>query len=376
MKVPSSDSFLDHYLPGDNDAMRALRAAIARLNHKYHPPPHRGRSVLLLGETGVGKNYVARVIAAHLYWIRTPAVWSPDEPAKRRRSPREVTGHRFIEIPLPAIPNDLVESELFGHVKGAFTGATSDKTGYFAADEVQDLLLDEIGDASPSLQAKLLTVLSDATFHRVGASPDELQTVEARIMYATNRDLAAMVRSGAFREDLYWRLQHLVLTIPPLRELRDLIPRLADALLATIRRDDPEERELPQLTKADLSWAAVQRWPGNVRELERLLWRWDYEDGEISLEEIQKRYPAPDLVAAPKADLVEAAVRERVLAALERGEKLADTVGDFARQIETSAQVALARLQTELRLDRKKLESLFGDGDRAAKQLSAWRSRE
>lgn len=364
------DAFLRHFLPGNTSGMQRLRETVAFANRKYKNPPRMGRSVLLVGESGVGKNHVARVIAAHLYWLRDPGLWSPTE--VKPRTLLQISVEHFAEVSLPNLPTELVESELFGHVKGAFTGASADKEGYFGADHIQDLLLDEIGEAQPVLQTKLLQVLNDRSFKRVGAAPGESQFTEARIFLATNRDLAAQVRRGQFRADLYWRIQHIVIPIPPLREQPERIPVLAESIVAGIRRAHGGADGDFKLQPSDLEWAKRQAWPGNVRELERLLWRWVYEDGARPLREIQQEYPQESLTDRPDAVSVKALVRSRIADALDRGERLSTSVGEFARQIELDAQSCLYELKSELPLDRGALRALFGDGDRAAKQISAW----
>src|SRR6266576_3600478 len=364
------DAFLEQFLPGSNPAMDKLRTTIALVNRRYKNPPHMGRSVLLLGETGVGKNHAARVIAGHLYWLRDRARWTVPRRGERARTLMEVTAENFAEISLPNLPSELIESELFGHVRGAFTGAVADKEGYFSDDHIADLLLDEIGEAPPVLQAKLLQVLNDRSFKRLGAPPSETRFTDARILLATNRDLADLVRTGAFRADLYWRIQNLVIAIPPLREQRDRIAVLAESIVAGFVMNNDVSSGL-RLKQADLDWATRQPWPGNVRELERLLWRWVYEEGEYSLEQIQKEYPEEALDSKGKTTSIKACVRERVLAALDRGKQLGSSVGEFSRGFERDVQLALYELKNELNLDRQALTTLFGDGDKAAKQISA-----
>lgn len=365
------DPFLRRFLPGPNPAMRELRDTIALVNRKYRNPPHMGRSLLLVGETGVGKNHVARVIAGHLYWLRDPRLWQPHETTKTRTL-LQVTAEHFAEVPLLNLPTELIESELFGHVRGAFTGAGADKEGYFGADYIEDLLLDEIGDAPPMLQAKLLQVLNDGSFKRVGAPPNEIRSTEARIFLATNRDLTKQVRRGQFRADLYWRVQHLVIRIPPLREQPDRIPILAESIVADIlRASDGSANELT-LQRSDLDWAKNQAWPGNVRELERLLWRWVYEEGKHPLRELQKKYPEETLDADVGEPSIKALVQARVMSALRKSERLGSSVGEFSRELEREIQLSMYELRNEIGLDRSALAKLFGDGDRAAKQISAW----
>jgi transcriptional regulator with GAF, ATPase, and Fis domain len=369
------DPFLEHFLPGDTAAVRRLRSTVSRINRRYRNPPRMGRSVLLLGETGVGKNHVARVVAGHLYWLRDPGLWQPPASAIKPRSLLEVTAERFAEVALPNLPTELIESELFGHVKGAFTGAVADKEGYFGADHIEDLLLDEIGEAPATLQAKLLQVLNAGTFKRLGARPGETHGTEARIFLATNRDLAAAVRAGSFRADLYWRIQHLVIRIPPLREQTDRIPVLAQSIVSSILREAGVASGGLRLKPADLEWARRQPWPGNVRELERLLWRWVYEEGRLPLRDIQKEYPQDDLEGLSGGSTVKAVVRAMLSDALERRRRLSASVGNFSRELERAAQTSLYELKDELALDRRALAVLFGDGDKAAKQISVWGER-
>ncbi len=366
------DVFLEHFLPGQNSAMQRLREKIALINRRYKNPPYMGRSLLLLGETGVGKNHIARVIAGHLYWLPDRGLGTPPSPGARSKTLLEVTAEHFAELSLPNLPSELIESELFGHVKGAFTGAMADKQGYFGDDQIEDLLLDEIGEAPALLQAKLLQVLNDRSFKRLGAPPSESSLTDARILLATNRDLADLVRAGAFRADLYWRIQHLVIPIPPLRQQRDRIAVLAESIVAELLRDHDTSLVRLRLQPADLDWATRQPWPGNVRELERLLWRWVYEEGKGSLQEIQKEYPEGDLDSNGETASIKACVRERLLSALDSRRQLGISVGEFSRSLERDAQISLYELKNELNLDRRALTTLFGDGDRAAKQISAW----
>jgi transcriptional regulator with GAF, ATPase, and Fis domain len=371
-QLMENDVFLEHFLPGSNLAMNKLREIIARVNRRYKNPPHMGRSLVLLGETGVGKNHVARVIAGHLYWLRDRNLWRVPRSGERPRTLLEVTAEHFAELSLPNLPSELIESELFGHIRGAFTGAVADKDGYFGDEHIDDLLLDEIGEAPPVLQAKLLQVLNDRSYKRLGAPPSESRFTDARILLATNRDLADLVRTGNFRADLYWRIQHLVIRIPPLREQRDRIAVLAESIVSGFVRDNGASSADLRLKPADLDWATRQPWPGNVRELERLLWRWVYEEGRYSLQEIQKEYPEENLDSKDRTASIKACVRERMLSALDRGKQLGSSVGDFSRAFERDVQLSLYELKNELNLDRKALATLFADGDKAAKQISAW----
>jgi transcriptional regulator with GAF, ATPase, and Fis domain len=203
--------------------------------------------VLILGETGTGKEVLAQAIHC----------WSA-----RRGGP-------FLKINCAAIPENLIESELFGHVKGAFTGAVADRPGRFLAANGGTLLLDEIGDMPAAAQAKLLRVLQEGTFEPVGA--DRTVKVDVRILAASHRDLAARAGAGGFREDLYYRINVFPLAVPPLRERAEDLPVLAaDILEGIARRSGRGPWTLgPGATEA----MASRDWPGNVRQLVNVLER-------------------------------------------------------------------------------------------------------
>ena len=203
--------------------------------------------VLLLGETGTGKERMARIIHA----------WS-----SRSVGP-------FVKINCAAIPAGLLESELFGHVKGAFTGATRDRPGRFAAADGGTLLLDEIGDLPLDLQSKLLRVLQEGTFEPVGS--DRTTKVDVRVLAATHHDLESSASTGKFREDLYYRLAVFPIRIPPLRDRIDDIPELATELLADVA--SRAGRKGMTLSRSALMKLKTHVWPGNVRELANVLER-------------------------------------------------------------------------------------------------------
>ena len=198
-------------------------------------------SVLLVGESGTGKELAARLIHD-----RSP----------RARGP-------FIAVNCGAIPESLLESELFGHEKGAFTGAVGRKEGRFERAHGGTLFLDEIGELTPAVQVKLLRVLQDGVIDRLGGT--EPVRVDARVVTATHRDLTAEVKAGRFREDLYYRLDVVSVRLPPLRERRDDIPLLAAAFLR--RLAEANGRRVAGFTPAALAALEAAPWPGNVREL-------------------------------------------------------------------------------------------------------------
>jgi transcriptional regulator with GAF, ATPase, and Fis domain len=204
-------------------------------------------SVLILGETGTGKELVAHEI--------------------HRRSQRK--DGPLIRVNCATIPRELFESELFGHVKGAFTGAIKDRAGRFETAEAGTLFLDEIGEVPLEMQGKLLRVLQEKLYERVGE--DRTRSANVRIVGATNRDLKEAVTAGRFREDLYYRLHVFPIQVPPLRERKDDIPLLAQHFLDLSMRD--LKCSTPRLTRAGLVKLQAYDWPGNIRELRNVMER-------------------------------------------------------------------------------------------------------
>jgi len=202
--------------------------------------------VLITGESGTGKEVIARAI--------------------HRASPR--ASKAFVGINCAAIPETLLESELFGHVRGAFTGATGDKAGLFEQASGGTLLLDEIGELPIGLQAKLLRVLQESEIRRVG--DEKTRRVDARVLVATARDLEAEVRAGRFREDLFYRINVVVIELPPLRDRQHDIAPLARHFAARLAQRFGRPLSL---TDDAIGWLAQQEWPGNVRELENAIER-------------------------------------------------------------------------------------------------------
>jgi len=230
----------DRRMVGRSDAMTQVYKSIARVAPLM-------TSVLIQGETGTGKELVARAI--HDAGLRA--------------------GGPYVAINCPSLPEGLLESELFGHVRGAFTGASADRPGLFEAAHEGTILLDEIGDMPLSVQAKLLRVLETSEVRRVGSS--SVQLVDVRVLAATNCDLERAARSGEFREDLLYRLNAVTIHVPPLRERREDIPLLVDHFLRQFASGSP--RGVPQVSEA--AQAALRRhsWPGNVRELAHVIER-------------------------------------------------------------------------------------------------------
>ncbi|MFY9527578.1 MAG: sigma-54 dependent transcriptional regulator [Candidatus Acidiferrales bacterium] len=204
-------------------------------------------TVLLGGESGVGKDAIARAIHEHSHRSSGP----------------------FIKINSTAIPENLLESELFGYEKGAFSGATSSKPGKFELADKGTLFLDEIGDVPPAIQVKLLRVLQEREFERLGGT--KTLKVDVRLVAATNRDLRAALEEGTFREDLYYRLNVVAIDIPPLREHKEDIPALVDLFLKRFTKESG--KPVPGVTPEALKVLMDFHWPGNVRELENILER-------------------------------------------------------------------------------------------------------
>lgn len=224
-------------LVGSSAPIARLRAMIAQV------APTEAR-VLILGESGAGKELVANAI--------------------HRESPR--ARGPFVSVNCAAIPRDLVESEMFGHERGAFTGATDRRIGRFEVADGGTLFLDEVGDLQPEAQAKLLRVLESGEIQRIGA--ERSQRVNVRVIAATNRRLESAVKEGAFREDLYFRLNVFPIEVPPLRDRLEDLPALVDHLAARIQPRHP-----PHFSPEALAVLAKHGWPGNVRELANIVER-------------------------------------------------------------------------------------------------------
>ena len=204
-------------------------------------------TVLVVGESGTGKELVARAI--------------------HENSPRR--SRAFVAVNCAALAENLLESELFGHVKGAFTGAISAKRGLFDEADGGTIFLDEIGDITPALQVKLLRVIQEGEFKPVGAT--ESRKVDARAIAATHRDLEALVKSGKFREDLYYRLKVISIDLPSLRERIDDLPELVEHFL--VRFSEKNKKRISHVSEEAMKLLCSYSWPGNIRELEHAVER-------------------------------------------------------------------------------------------------------
>ncbi len=257
--VPAEAEGSDSPLIGQSRAMRQLREMIGRLARSQAP-------IFIQGESGTGKELVAREIHTH---------------SSRAGGP-------FVPVNCGAIPGELIESELFGHHKGSFTGATRDKPGLFRAAEGGTLFLDEIAELPLPLQVSLLRVLQERRVRPVGGT--EEVPIDVRIVSASHQDLNQAVTEGRFRQDLFFRLNVIGLRVPPLRERLDDLPALAEAIVARLAARD--HRPVPSIDPAVLQTLASQTFPGNVRELENLLERaMALTDGERITEEAVAPHP-------------------------------------------------------------------------------------
>jgi transcriptional regulator with GAF, ATPase, and Fis domain len=240
------------YAAGDQAERRFDRiignsAALESVLHQVEQVAQTNSTVLIEGETGTGKELIAHAI----------------------HNASERFGRAFIKLNCAAIPLDLLESELFGHEKGAFTGAIAQKIGRFEMADKGTLFLDEVGDIPPALQPKLLRVLQEQQFERLGSG--RTHQVDVRLVAATNRDLSKMSARGQFRRDLYYRLNVFPIVLPPLRERREDIPALVNHFVKMFsRRMKKQVEHIPPETMAAFQ---CYSWPGNIRELQNLVER-------------------------------------------------------------------------------------------------------
>jgi len=257
---------------GNSRAIRQVRSLIEQVAKS-------DATVLILGESGTGKEVVARNLHYH----------SP-----RRSKP-------FVPINCGAIPGELLESELFGHEKGAFTGAISSRQGRFEMAEGGTLFLDEIGDMPMPMQVKLLRVLQERTFERVGGT--KLISADVRIVAATHRNLEEMIADGTFREDLYYRLQVFPIEMPPLRERVDDIPLLINELIARLEH---ENRGSVRFTPSAVMALCQYKWPGNVRELSNLIERMVimHPYGVVDVQELPEKFRPAGLTLQAEVEAV------------------------------------------------------------------------
>jgi two-component system, NtrC family, response regulator AtoC len=311
LQVPLVELPPQHVIFGQSSAMAQVRQKIEKVAAANVP-------VLIRGESGTGKEMVAKMLHQHSPW----------------------SGGPFVKVNCPAIPGTLLESELFGYEKGAFTGAYGSKPGRVEMAHRGTLFLDEVGELEPALQAKLLQLLQDGQFCRIGAQED--MRVEVRIVCATNRNLEEEIDAGNFRQDLFYRINVVSIELPLLAERREDIPVLVDYFLAEYSAK--YKREVPPPSAQLLRKLAGYSWPGNIRELENLI----------------KRYVILGLEEAIASELVE---RE-----IERPSLLPELPGDGSISLKKVTREATQDL--ERRIIQRVLEFHNWNRKRAARALN------
>ena len=318
----------------DEDPDRLLlgnSAALLEVKHLIERVAPTSATVLISGESGTGKELVARSVHRH--------------------SPR--SEQPFVKINCAAIPEGLIESELFGHEKGAFTGASSRKPGRFELADGGTLFLDEIGELPAPAQPKLLRAIQEGRFFRVGGT--QTVSVDVRLIAASNRDLQTEVREGRFREDLFYRLHVVPIALPPLRDRREDIAALSDLFLQRFARR--LERSVRAITPEARAALAAHEWPGNIRELENVIERATLlcEAAEIGVDDLPpelRRDPAEGGYAEPSP------LRERVRSATRRIERdaileaLESTRGNVTR---AARRLGLSRRGLQLKMRELKI---------------------
>jgi DNA-binding NtrC family response regulator len=341
------DPFLQHFMTGDTRVMRDLRERIATLNAEGNADLV--KFILIVGPSGSGKNHVARVIAGHrryLQVLKDITIADLNHEMRTCRAPLEKYAECLADVLVPAIPGDLIESTLFGHVKGAFTGAVAARRGVLDDDGYSDVLLDEIADAPGFIQAKLLSLLDGRPFTPVGGTSRQVKQLKRRVLLATNRDLAQLVREGKFRQDLFYRITGHVVEVPALRDYIENVPAIAAAIIArlcpaALLRD--RNGELPGLTAADIDWAMKQEWDGNIRELEDVLEFWLFDGARESLERSatrrRHRWRTDGLPADPGLTSV---VATRLLEVVEGKRPAPGTFGAFMKDLMMEAREAVS----------------------------------
>jgi transcriptional regulator with AAA-type ATPase domain len=367
------DLFLQQFLPGQNEHTRKLRGIIYRLNIA-HKNRRMVPSILIIGPPGTGKGYTANVIAAHLGWLKHTR--GRDERSTQTDIYKLASAADMRTQTLTAIPEELAESILFGHVKGAFTGATDTRKGLFDCDEMTDIFIDEIGDATPNVQAKLLEVLETGGFRPLGVGFNQPQLVtEARVIFATNRNLPALVEKDRFREDLLARMMWMPLYLPPLKEqvseLETIIARISEQISA--RFDIP----LLMPSAEEVSWSATYAWPGNHRELQQVIWTWRLFDGARSFRAIVESRTRPTAAEEIETEAKLGGVITDWLCGVRSGVSPGfSSHGSFGDQIKNIGYQALYEFNRTRKLTNDELRKMFTDQDpiNVRKQISATRS--
>ena len=322
-KEPSLGLLKDEFVVGNDPAMDEVLRLVRKVSTT-------DTTVLITGETGTGKELIARIIHD-----------------RSNRSSR--SSHPFIAINCAAIPDELTESELFGYEKGAFTGAVLSKPGRFELADKGTLFLDEIGTLSQKVQGKLLRVLQEKNFERVGGI--KTITVDTRLIAATNTNLKAAVEEGRFREDLFYRLNVIQVNLPPLRERPGDILPLVDLFLK--RFNQKMDKKVTELENDALTQLLVYHWPGNIRELENAIERAVLmtDDSIIHLEDLPGEIASVEMDSTP--DSSDATLREKVKSATARLEKqmILDALEKTGNNVTKAAKIlGLSRKGLQLKM--------------------------
>ena len=298
LRTQLADEGRSQEIVGSSERIRSILSVVSRVAPT-------STAVLITGESGTGKELIARAV--------------------HRSSGR--TG-RFLTVNCGAFPDDLLESELFGHARGSFTGAVAARRGLFEEADGGSLFLDEVGEMSPAMQVKVLRVLQEGRFRPVGETQE--RAVDVRIIAATNRDLEEMVREGSFREDLYYRINVIPVHVPPLRERREDIPAIVAHYVARFTAE--MKRDIRQVTPGAMDLLERYDWPGNVRELKNVIER----AIALATTDVLDESTLPERVrsgsAAPRAQAEAAESLE-----LPDGVRLDDYVDDVRRRLIESA---------------------------------------
>ena len=388
------DAFLEACLPGSTKELLDLKECITRLNAQDDEV----HAVLILGESGVGKTYLAKAIAMHRCWLKELFLKTEGErPSAEKVADQKqwyarargagilkASGEPYQEVPLPLLEGNIARSWLFGHKKGAFTGADKDQKGFLGEEDITDVLLDEIGYASLDMQRSLLQVIQSGEFYRVGSTKKEI--TGARLIFATNQNLEELVRRREFQEDLWWRLTDHVLYLPPLRERRNEIKTIAKGIVASLNQEHirGDGSGYLHLTPKDIDWADSHDWQGNIRELEKTIHRWFFYRGARPLKEvwlqikpfIPRRNVSKGQTFALDESHLRGLLKEQLQAAVVAGaqlpspEKLLDELAAPARN---RASNIFAACIDELKLPSGDLERLFKDYKLSS--LRSWLAR-
>jgi transcriptional regulator with AAA-type ATPase domain len=367
------DSFLKQFLPGESNHLRHLRATIYRLN-VAHKNNRMVPSILLLGDRGTGKGYTAHTIAAHLWWLRGSR--GSDVKALLGDIYGIAAKSKMRKQTLTALPEQLAEAVLFGSIKGAYTSSHETRKGLFDCDEMLDVFIDEIGDATPDIQAKLLEVLETGTFRPLGLGFDAPERrTEARTIIATNKNLPEMVAKGAFREDLLDRLSWATIYLPRLRDQSEEIPTIIGKILTQIAL----RYDLPMIEPkaSDIEWSTTYGWPGNHRELQQVLWTWYLHGGSIPFSEIVQQRQFPTSPSKPGfRERISRAVDDWLSEVQEGTSPSFVSHGEFGDELKSVGYQALYEFNRRKKLSNEEMHRIFTGQDptNVRKQISATRS--